>query len=89
MPSALALTMHLVRAALEGQFRISLKYWWKGRDSNPRPRHYELGAALKVVFTFSNLPRDVPLHLSRLSTTEHDRFPRNSRNAPYVAVSAP
>ena len=25
----------------EDLLRISLIYWWKGRDSNPRPRHYE------------------------------------------------
>ena len=40
----------------ENVLRITLIYWWKGRDSNPRPRHYELGAPLKVTSRFNNLP---------------------------------
>ena len=39
------------------QFRISLIYWWKGRDSNPRPRHYEHAAPLKIGLKFNNLPQ--------------------------------
>jgi hypothetical protein len=53
--------------------------WWKGRDSNPRPRHYELAAPLKISFIFNNLSTDAPLRLARRSTTEHDRFPQISR----------
>ncbi len=53
--------------------------WWKGRDSNPRPRHYELAAPLKIGFNFNNLSAGRPLRLARLSTTEHDRFPQDSR----------
>ena len=30
---------------------------WKGRDSNPRPRHYERVSWLKVTCRFNNLPR--------------------------------
>ena len=61
--------------------RALLANWWKGRDSNPRPRHYELAAPLKISFKFNNLPRDAPLRLARRSTTEQDRFPQNSRNS--------
>ena len=32
-------------------------YWWKGRDSNPRPRHYEHAAPLKIGLKFNNLPQ--------------------------------
>src|SRR5690242_7505746 len=52
--------------------RISLIVWWKGRDSNPRPRHYEPAAPLKIGITFNNLSARCPLHLSRRSTTEQD-----------------
>ena len=52
---------------------------WKGRDSNPRPRHYELAAPLKIGVKFNSLPRDVPLRLAQRSTTEHDRLPQISR----------
>ena len=59
----------------------TLASWWKGRDSNPRPRHYELGAPLEIDFTFNNVAKGRPLRLTRLSTTEHDRFPQIPRNA--------
>ena len=63
----------------ESQPDISLIYWWKGRGSNPRARHYELAAPLKIGFKFNSLPRDVPLRLAQRSTTEHDRLPQISR----------
>ena len=43
-------------------------------DSNPRPRHYELAAQLKITFKFNNVSAGHPLRLSRRSTTEHNRF---------------
>jgi len=62
--------------------RALLANWWKGRDSNPRPRHYELAAPLKIGSNVNNLPKDVPLRLARRSTTEHSRFPQISRIFP-------
>ena len=59
--------------------RAPLANWWKGRDSNPRPRHYEPAASLKIAFIFNNLPRGAPLRMARRSTTEHNRFPQISR----------
>ena len=35
-----------------------LANWWKGRDSNPRPRHYELEIAVKISLNFNDLPSD-------------------------------
>jgi hypothetical protein len=46
--------------------------WWKGRDSNPRPRHYEPSSWLKVDSKLNNLPRGVRCTLARRSTTEHN-----------------
>src|ERR1700745_2135203 len=43
--------------------------WWKGTDSNPRPRHYEIGPRLKVICRFNNLPRGARCTLARRSTT--------------------
>jgi len=52
--------------------------WWKGRDSNPRPRHYELGSWLKLACKFNNLPRGARCnwhHEAQLSTTDSRRTP--------------
>ncbi len=38
----LALTLRLQWQGSQPPCSIRLIYWWKGRDSNPRPRHYEL-----------------------------------------------
>ena len=51
---------------------VRYRFWWKGRDSNPRPRRYEHPASLKIGFIFNTLPTDVPLRLPRRSTTKHD-----------------
>ncbi len=56
----------------------TLANWWKGRDSNPRPRHYELAAPLKVAFKFNNLPRGARCDWhdeARPSTTDSRRIP--------------
>src|SRR5690242_2725952 len=50
-------------------------------QSSSQLRHYEPAAPLKVGFTFNNLAKGHPLRLARLSTTEHDWFPQNSREA--------
>ncbi len=63
-----------------------LANWWKGRDSNPRPRHYEPANPLRLGSKFNNLAKGRPLQLARRSTTEHDRLPQNSRNSPKSTV---
>ena len=52
---------------------------WKGRDSNPRPRHYERSRWLNVTCKFINLPRGARCNLALRSTTEHNRVPQISR----------
>ena len=51
---------------------------WKGRDSNPRPRHDELAAPLKIAFIFNTLPRSARCnwhHEAQPSTTDSRRPP--------------
>src|SRR3569833_1114968 len=38
------------------QLRKQQKIWWKGRDSNPRPRHFE-SRALTSLATFPSFPQ--------------------------------
>jgi hypothetical protein len=38
------LTRFGVDASFAAGVQSSLRNWWKGRDSNPRPRHYECHA---------------------------------------------
>jgi hypothetical protein len=40
--------------SVRGQHPAYEKSWWKGRDSNPRPRHYESGGMFDVAVTFVN-----------------------------------
>jgi hypothetical protein len=54
---------------------------WKGRNSNPRPRHYEPSSWLKVDRKFNNLPRGLRCTLARRRTTEHNWFPQISRTS--------
>ena len=41
----------------DNRLRVSLIYWWKGRDSNPRPRHDEPAASLKIGIIFNKLQK--------------------------------
>jgi len=36
----------ITKKEVEGRSRKLLILWWKGRDSNPRPRHYEFKNAM-------------------------------------------
>ena len=55
---------------------------WKGRDSNPRPRHCESTNWGKVSSRFNNLPGGARCNLARRSTTERISFPQIYRTIP-------
>lgn len=51
---------------------------WKGRDSTPRPRHYELTNRLEIGCQFNGLPSGVRCnwhHRAQLSTTDSRKTP--------------
>src|SRR6266853_5149816 len=56
--------------------------WWKGRDSNPRPRHYEAGSWLEIICKFNNLPRGARCNWqdeAQPSTTDSPKTPAGTR----------
>ena len=74
----LPLTMRLQWDGFRRGVTTALIQWWKGRDSNPRPRHYELIAGTS--FYYGSAGRDgVAAIWAPKSTGGHRRITRNSR----------
>jgi hypothetical protein len=65
---------HSIKMLSNRHHDVNKEVFARRAPSNPRPRHY------KLVLCFNNLPSDARLRLARRSTTEHDRFPQDSRN---------
>ena len=54
---------------------------WKGRDSNPRPRHYQSDRG-RTEAVISTTCCGAPVQLAPRSTTEHDRVPQETCRRP-------